>query len=235
MRGLEATNYCIVDDDDEFVQFLVKYLEAKGWRAKGYVSGEALLEAGTLADFDFFIVDLGLPGIDGVDLVTLIRSRSDAGILIVSGRMGPDAFNSALAAGADMFINKPARFDQIYHAIMSVCRRIPIKGGVDASWTMRSDPAALISPDGRQVPLSPLEMSLINRLLEARGTPVSREELAQASGAGGAPEFRNLDAAIFRLRRKIERDAARPSPFRTVHGKGYQLSEPLLLDAVNQR
>lgn len=235
MRGREATNYCIVDDDAEFVQFLAKYIEAKGWQAKGYLSGEALLKEGTLTDFDFFIVDLGLPGIDGVDLVTLIRSQSDAGVLIVSGRMGPDAFNSALAAGADMVINKPVRFDQIYHAILSVCRRIPVKGGGDSPWSIQADPAALVSPDGRHVPLSPLEMSLINAMAEARGNPVTREELAKASGAGGAPEFRNLDAAIFRLRRKIERDAARPSPFRTVHGKGYQLSEPMSLEAAMRR
>lgn len=224
-----GTRFCIVDDDDEFVALLVKYMEARGWSAKGFRSGEELLKASPLRDFDFFIIDLGLPGIDGVDLVPLIRSQSDAGILIVSGRLGPDSFNSALSAGADMFISKPVRFDQIYNAIMAITRRLPNKVKGSASWILSYENNALISPQGREISLSIMESNLIARLVEAGGDPVSREELAAASGAGGGPEYRNLDAAIFRLRRKIEREASCPSPFRTVHGKGYQLAEALTI------
>ena len=227
MRGREPTSFCIVDDDEEFVEFLKKYLEAKGWTAATYSSGEALLKDKSLTDFDFFVVDLGLPGIDGVDLVTLIRAQSDAGILIVSGRMGPDAFNSALSAGADMFVNKPVRFDQIYHAIMSVCRRLPNNVRPAAPWQLNPAEGSLTSPEGNAVTLSAMETKLIVRLAESAPDAVSREELAIYGGVGSPPDYRNLDAAIFRLRRKIERETAQPSPFRTVHGKGYQLSAKL--------
>lgn len=231
MSGAPATRFCIVDDDDEFVALLVQYMEARGWQATGFRSGEDLLKGQSIGDFDFFIIDLGLPGIDGVDLVPLIRSQSDAGILIVSGRLGPDSFNSALSAGADMFISKPVRFDQIYNAIMAINRRMPEKVKVGGTWILSPEDNALTSPQGWEVPLSGLEVSLIVRLHEAGGDPVSREELATATGSGGGPEFRNLDAAIFRLRRKIERDASCPSPFRTVHGKGYQLADALTISA----
>lgn len=227
MWGRSATNFCIVDDDRDFVQFLVQYIEARGWKATGYGSAEEFLQHGMLDTFDFFILDLGLPGIDGVDLITLIRARSDAGILIVSGRMGPDAFNSALSAGADMFVNKPVRFDQVFHAIKSVCRRLPTSPREMATWSLSAEADVLTSPDGAKVSLSSLEGRLIARLIAADGEPVSREELATASGTVGGTDFRNLDAAVFRLRRKIEREASRSSPFRTVHGKGYQIAEPI--------
>jgi len=223
-----ATNFCIVDDDRDFVEFLAQYLEARGWRATGFLSGEALLQSGQVESFDFFIIDLGLPALDGIDLITLLRARSDAGILVVSGRMGPDAFNSALAAGADMFINKPVRFDQIYHAITSVSRRITPTRGAASSWLLNDTGDVLTSPGGNDIPLSGLESRLIARLMDAGGEPVSREALAEASGVGGAPDYRNLDAAIFRLRRKIERDGQCASPFRTAHGKGYSLAEVIL-------
>jgi DNA-binding response OmpR family regulator len=223
MQGRSASNFCIVDDDTDFVHFLIQYLEARDWSATGFASGEELLKSGRLEEFDFFILDLGLPGIDGVDLITLVRAKSDAGILIVSGRMGPDAFNSALSAGADMFINKPVRFDQIFHAIASVSRRLPQAPRARSSWTLASGLDALVTPEGLEIALSSLEGHLLARLVEADGAPVSREELAIASGVGGGPEYRNLDAAVFRLRRKIEREADQPSPLRTVHGIGYQL------------
>lgn len=229
MGGREATSFCIVDDDAEFVEFLKNYLELKGWTASTFMSGEDLLRKDSIQDFDMFIIDLGLPGIDGVDLVTLIRAQTDAGILIVSGRMGPDAFNSALSAGADMFVNKPVRFDQIYHAILSVCRRLPSAARPDAPWLLDIDRAILTSPERKEVSLSALEVRLIGRLAESGEDPVSREHLAVAGGVGSPPDYRNLDAAIFRLRRKIERETSRPSPFRTVHGKGYQLSTRLAL------
>lgn len=117
------SDICIVDDDADFVSFLADYLRLRGCRCSTFTSAEELIRGGSLEDYDFFILDLGLPGIDGVELAALIRGSSNAGMLVVSGRLGPDAFNSALAAGADMFINKPVRFDQVSHAIQSIWRR----------------------------------------------------------------------------------------------------------------
>jgi len=218
---------CIVDDDEDFANFLSEYLGLRGCRCTVFCSAEALVGNGQLGKYDFFILDLGLPGIDGVDLTTLIRANSAAGILIISGRLGPDAFNSALAAGADMFINKPVRFDQVSHAIQSVWRRYAEPRARSGTWSISSDQSKLLGPSGQKVPLSPVESRLMHKLRLAGREVVSRVDLAEAAGGTGSEDHRNLDASFFRLRRKIEREAGRQSPFRTVHGVGYQLIEDI--------
>lgn len=218
---------CIVDDDGDFVEFLGQYLDVRGLVSKGFDTAEGLLKSEELATFDFFILDLGLPGIDGVDLITLIRGQSSAGILVISGRMGADAFNSALTAGADMFVNKPVRFDQVYNAIASVCRRTAIRSITNAAWSLDSLKSQFISPTGSVVDLTPIELSILLCLSEDISAPISRQDLAEAAGIVQSADDRNLDAAIFRLRRKIEKGTEQPSPLKTVHGLGYQMSEPV--------
>lgn len=218
---------CIVDDDKDFVEFLGQYLDVRGLPAKGYDTAEDLLGSSDLPAYDFFILDLGLPGIDGVDLITLIRARSNAGILVISGRMGPDAFNSALTAGADMFINKPVRFDQVYNAIASVCRRISQRSVGQSAWRLAAKRSQLSSPDGAVVDLTPVEFKILHRLCSDPSKAISRQELADAAGIVNSVDDRNLDSAIFRLRRKIEKEAAQPSPLKTVHGLGYQIIAPV--------
>lgn len=229
MQSVTATfpnRICVIDDDEEFAQFLSQYLDLRSSQSRIFRSAEDFLASEWVNNFEFFIVDLGLPGLDGVDLTALIRARTDAGILVISGRMGPDAFNSALAAGADMFINKPVRFDQVYHAISSIWRRAPttkVRGG---NWTLDEGEAVLRAPSDRQIALSQLELRLIARLLAADGDPVSRADLVAAAEMHGGSDHRNLDAAIFRLRRKIEKESGLPAPFKTVHGLGYQFVGP---------
>jgi two-component system KDP operon response regulator KdpE len=218
---------CIVDDDNDFVEFLGQYLDVRGLASKGFDTAEGLLNSPELSSFDFFILDLGLPGIDGVDLITLIRGQSSAGILVISGRMGADAFNSALTAGADMFVNKPVRFDQVYNAIASVCRRMSIRSVGNAPWTLNGRRSQFVSPAGSVVDLTPVELKILQRLCESTGAPTSRQDLAEAAGMTQSVDDRNLDAAIFRVRRKIEKDTGQPSPLKTVHGLGYQMSEPV--------
>lgn len=219
---------CIVDDDAEFSSFLRQYLEARGFKSRSFGSAEDLLQSDTIAQADFFIFDLMLPGIDGIELISLVRNHTEAGILVISGRMGPDSFNSALAAGADMFINKPVRFDQVYHAVTSIARRAVTKPVAQKLWKLDRMQEFLTAPNGQKIALSRIETQLFTALQEASGEPLTRAELATASDSSG-PELRNLDAAIFRLRRKIERETRLPSPIRTVHGVGYQLSEPVQL------
>jgi two-component system KDP operon response regulator KdpE len=220
-------NICIVDDDVDFVEFLGQYLGVRGLSSAGFSSAEEFLKSNKLSSFDFYILDLGLPGIDGVDLITLIRGQSSAGILVNSGRMGADAFNSALTAGADMFINKPVRFDQVYNAIASVCRRTSVRSMGNASWKLDSRRSQLFSPSGSVVDLTPVELKIFSSLCDDVNNPMTRQDLAVAAGIVQNLDDRNLDSAIFRLRRKIENGTDQPSPLKTVHGLGYQISEPV--------
>lgn len=221
---------CIIEDDAEFADFLVGYLESRDVHATRFSSAEQFLDQAQTESCDFVIIDLGLPALDGIDLISIIRSRSQCGILVISGRVGPDAFISALSAGADMVLNKPVRFDQVFHALQTIARRMhgsSENGGSSGKWRIFADASTLLSPSDEQIPLTPVEARVISRLMQAGISPVSREDLTIAAGIHGDAAQRNLDATIFRLRRKIEQKAKRPPPLRTSHGVGYRLSESI--------
>lgn len=225
---------CVIDDDQEFTRFVERYLTAVGHQVRGFVSPQDFLaEVGAL-DHDIFIVDLMMPNVDGIDLVSMIRANGDAGIIVVSGRMGADAFTTALAAGADMFVNKPVRADQLAQAIASLSRRLG-KGAVlsPQSWIFNEAEGELTSPYGEIVKLGPLEQRIISVLAKAGDAGCSRPDLARLSRVAPSAEDRNLDAAMFRLRRKIESCTGKQPPIATLHGKGYALSAPIaLIDAA---
>lgn len=217
---------CIVDDDAEYAHFLAEYLEARGCRTLALASAEALLADVRMASFGFFVIDLTLPGIDGVELISIIRARTDVGVLVTSGRDGADSFNSVLAAGADMFVAKPVRLDQVHTAIASIHSRagrarVPACGG--PGWTLRADERVLVSPRGKAVGLTRTEAALLRALEAAGGATVDRMDLAGAAGVELGTDARTLDSAVYRLRRKIEQEVGGPSPLRTVHGLGYRL------------
>lgn len=212
---------CIVDDDADFVAYLERYLNARNCKVLSFSSAEAFLNDPGAMKCRFFLIDLTLPGADGVDLIALIRAKSNAGIVVISGRMGPDAFSNALATGADMFINKPVRFDQVYQAILSVARRINGDQSGRSYWTFNARASVLISPSGQQASLTKTENKLISQLLENPGEPVARNELADAASIAYHKDDRNLDAAMFRLRRRIEQQTSEAAPLKTVHGIGY--------------
>lgn len=221
------SSVCIVDDDADLVAFLARYLETRGCETIGFTSAEAFLNATTAMHAPFYLVDLSLPGLDGVDLIAMLRAKSNAGIIVISGRMGPDAFMSALAAGADMFINKPVRFDQIYQAIASVSRRISSTRDTTQGWHYNHLTGILSAPSGVSVQLSKTERKLMGALLEANGESLDRATLAQAANIAQSKDHRNLDAAMFRMRRRIEKKTELPAPLRTVHGSGYAAIGPV--------
>jgi DNA-binding response OmpR family regulator len=214
---------CIVDDDHDYVAYLERYLVARGCSVLTYASAEEFVDAPEAMSSDFFLLDLTLPGADGVDLIVMIRANSHAGIVVVSGRMGPDAFSNALASGADMFINKPVRFDQVYQAILSVSRRTAPNNAEPKSWVFDARNATLTSPSGQQASLTPTEARLVACLLVDNDGPLARNVLADAAGIAQSKDDRNLDAAMFRLRRHIEDQTNQPAPLKTVHGVGYAL------------
>lgn len=215
---------CIIDDDAEYGEFLAAFLRAQGMNVTLFASGNAFLSDVKITTYDFFIVDLGLPGIDGVDLIMLIRAQSNAGVIIISGRMGPDAFNAGLSAGADMFLNKPVRFDQVLQAIKTVSLRVSRGDTGSTFWDLLTDESELHCSNGPSVKLTPLELQIMQVLAEHRAEGCDRKTLSTEIGLQDGNAARNLDAAIFRLRKKIESTTKRAAPIRTLHGVGYSLT-----------
>jgi two-component system OmpR family response regulator len=215
---------CMVEDDAEFGQFTQLFFMHQAREIDLFSDAESFMRSADVLKYDFFLIDLTLKQTDGVDLIHVIRRQSEAGIIIISGRMGPDAFNSGLSAGADMFLNKPVRFDQIALAIETVRRRLTSSGPARSSWTLSKARSELTCSNGKSVLLSQLESHILAALAAAWPEGLTRSELASSAGAQETENGRNLDAAMFRLRKKIEHASGQPAPLKTIHSVGYAVN-----------
>ena len=139
----------LVDDDAEFTEFLARYLGDRGVRVDVFADSTDLLTHPGAYDYDFYIVDLGLPGIDGLDLIKVMRRRTDVGLIVVSGRLGADVFAQVVDAGADMYLAKPVQFEQVALAIQAVQRRVAAASPANPPWRLDRRARQLIAPDGR--------------------------------------------------------------------------------------
>ncbi|MCW5636263.1 MAG: response regulator transcription factor [Rubrivivax sp.] len=212
----------LVDDDPVYSEYLAQHLGHKGVQVTRYADGNSLL-ADTAAEYDFFIIDLMLPGVDGEQLLDIVRRRSDAGVLVVSGRLGPEVFSNVLRAGADMYLAKPVQFEQVEHAIEAVYRRSARVAGATGPWRLDRRARTLAAPDGAQIALADSDFVVLERFLGAQGEPVSRDELLTALGRPNAgPEGADvLNAVMYRLRRRIERATPMLVPLQARSRVGY--------------
>jgi DNA-binding response OmpR family regulator len=222
------SSIAVIDDDSEFADYLAQYLEARGVRTRTFRDGDDFLVGPGAFDFDFYIVDLSLPGVGGVDLVRLVRRKSQAGVVAVSGRFGPDAFDSALRAGADMYLMKPVRLEQVALAVEAIQRRIEGSRSQASAWRLDRPARQLAAPDGTRIELSDNDLALVECFVAADGRPVTRAELWRSLGRDPAAEDDNLLAAtIYRLRRRIERATSSPAPIHAEQNVGYRFRAKL--------
>ena len=159
----------VIDDDREYTEYLTQSLQRHGVAVSEYHDSDDFLLAPGAFDFEFYVVDLMLPGVDGVDLVRLVRRRGPAGIVVVSGRVAPDVFESVLRAGADMYLMKPVRVEQVMLAIEAVQRRIANSRSQSDMWRFDRAPQRLIAPDGAQIELSDADLALVECFVSAEG------------------------------------------------------------------
>ncbi|RZL37242.1 MAG: response regulator, partial [Rubrivivax sp.] len=113
----------LIDDDHLFVETLSRFLGEQGIRVSSYGDGADLLASADPYGFEFYVADLMMPSVDGITLIDVLRRRTSAGILVVSGRLASDTFKQIVKAGGDMYLAKPAQFEQILVAIEAVQRR----------------------------------------------------------------------------------------------------------------
>ena len=220
----------LIDDDAEYSEYLAQHLREHGVEVTVFDDGNALLAASDSHRYDFYLVDLMLPGVDGVELVKILRRRSDSGVLVVSGRLGPEVFASVMTAGADMYLAKPVQFQQVALAIRAVHRRAG-KGAAVLVWRLDWPARELVVPDGARVALSEADMTVIECFLDAAGETVTRETLCQRLGRAREDDESDdgLNAIIYRLRRRIERATPMLVPLQSRSRVGYTFRAPLTL------
>lgn len=210
----------LVDDDLEYSQYLAEYLIALGIQVEHFADSNDLLASKAPFDYGFYIVDLILPGVDGTDLIGILRKRSQAGIVVVSGRVAPDVFAKVIDGGADMHLAKPVSFDKIVVAIRGVHRRVTAP--VSQAWMLDASAGRLLAPDGVAIALSETDLALMQCFLQAQGGSVTRAALCRLLGHPNTPEAENLlSATIYRLRRRVERATPLAVPLHTQARVGY--------------
>lgn len=216
----------LIDGDAEYAMRLAEDLRAQGIQVDLFGDSNDLLVHADPYGYQFYVLDLVLPGIDGVDLIKLLRRRSAAGVLVVSHRSGAEVFKSALSAGADMYLAKPVESELVALAIEAVQRRATQANPLETEWRWDRRAAQLVAPDGARIDLSETDQTVIECFLEADGDVVSRDTLRQRIGRqDGRPDSDDaadgLNATIYRLRRRIERATPLLVPLQSKSRVGY--------------
>jgi two-component system KDP operon response regulator KdpE len=234
----------VVDDEPQILRALRINLKARGYDVRTAVDGRHALREAAAFPPDVVILDLGLPDIDGVEVVRGLRGWSRMPIIVLSGRAGTADKVEALDAGADDYVTKPFDINEILARLRAVARRATgpeesasvVIGAyvidVAAHTVTRKDPAAASggAPGGpgagpSEVRLTPTEWALVEALVRHPGKLVSqRQVLSQVWGPGAVSEGHYLREYMARLRRKLETDPARPRHLLTEPGMGVRFA-----------
>ncbi|MFO1218010.1 MAG: response regulator transcription factor [Burkholderiaceae bacterium] len=214
----------LIEDDKIYSEALSSFLREQGVHVDVYSDSNDLLTQTQPYDYDFYVVDLMLPGIDGEDLVKVLRRRSDAGILVITARGDDDdVFEQVLGAGADMLLNKPASLKQAIAAIRAVHRRASKATQPASEWVLDKRAGKLVAPDGSRVELSETDIAVLQCFVEAQGETVSRDTLRQRLGKTADQDAEDgLNATMYRLRRRVERATPHLFPLQSKSRVGYQ-------------
>jgi len=220
----------IVDDDGLLRRSLVLSLEKAGYRATTAASAEEALGCVEVEPPDLVLLDIGLPGIDGLDALRLLRRRLDAPVIFLTARRRELDEVLGLELGADDYVTKPFDTDVLLARIRAVLRRVvsaarPEPPAAIEVGDLRIDPAAhTVSLGGRSVDLAPREFDLLLALAREAGRVVSVDDLLQRVWG---PEYVGEPQVVYVhirwLREKLERDPRRPERIVTVRGVGYKL------------
>lgn len=223
----------LVEDDARIREALRLALMDEGYRVVEAGTGERALAL--LADGpepDVVLLDLMLPGMDGLAVCVRIRERGDLPIIMVTARSGADEVIAGLEAGADDYVTKPVDAGELGARIRALLRRV--RAGTDVPAVLECGELTVRVGEGRvlrggeEVPLTKTEFRLLCALALARGAVVTREQLLERVWEYGYfGDTRLLDVHVRRLRRKIEPDPGQPSHVVTVRGTGYRLGTPV--------
>ncbi|PZO14177.1 MAG: DNA-binding response regulator [Burkholderiales bacterium] len=218
----------LVDDHRTYSEGLSRHLTDLGVTVVAFPDSTDLLACDSPFAFDFYVVDLILPSVDGIDLIKVLRKRTSVGVLVVSGRLAADTFKQVVKAGGDMYLSKPVQFEQVALAIEAVQRRVGATNPLQNTWRLDRRIGRLVAPDGAQVDLSERDLELMECFVEAEGEVVPREALLLRLGS--SPDQKtslDLNGTVFRLRRRIERATPAAVPLQAKSGVGYAFRAPL--------
>lgn len=234
-----AWRVAVVEDDRELRErILVPGLIQFGFDAVGMERATDLYRHMVATSFDMVVLDLGLPGEDGVSVARYLRECSAIGIVMLTGSHESEDHVRAMLAGADLYLRKPSGLAVLAASLHSLGRRLAARStthqaqdeetsqaaghAVHGEWSLAMADWSLVSPEGLTIPLSPSERGVLRRLFDAGGATVPRDALI-AGLHEDIHEFdpHRLEMLVYRLRRKAREQGIEVLPLVTVRGTGY--------------
>ena len=229
----------LVDDDAEIRALLSEYLTREGFAVTAVPDGRSMDEALEDNHFDLAVLDLMLPGEDGVSLCKRLRARSILPVIMLTAR-GEEADRiTGLEAGADDYLAKPFNPRELLARVHSVLRRsrtLPEEVTPEqarrfnfSGWKLDTLTRQLVSPTSVVTPLSGAEYRLLSVFLHHAGEVLSRDQLTEMIRGRGShmPFDRSIDVQVSRLRQRLGDDGRVPAFIRTVRGEGYVFAVPV--------
>ena len=215
-------NLLVVDDDERIRNLLRQYLINKGFIVSTASGSEEARNKIKLMRFDLIVLDIMMPGDDGLILTREIRNNSLTPIILLTAKSGTESKIEGLELGADDYLTKPFNPKELLLRILSVLKRSTIEETIEneiyfGDFILNIEKREL-TLSGERMYLTDREMNLLIALAKSPGQPLNREKLAGVDEPG-----RSVDVGINRLRRKIEKDPRMPIWLQTVRGEGYIL------------
>ncbi|MEU7088924.1 response regulator [Streptomyces achromogenes] len=227
------TRVLVVDDEPQIVRALVINLKARAYEVDAAPDGRTALDLAASRHPDVVVLDLGLPDMDGVEVIRGLRGWTRVPILVLSARHSSDEKVEALDAGADDYVTKPFGMDELLARLRAAVRRAePAGTGEDELTTVETEAftvdlaAKKVHRDGKDVRLTPTEWHLLEVLVRNTGRLVGQKQLLQEVwGPSYGTETNYLRVYMAQLRRKLEADPSRPRHFITEPGMGYRFEK----------
>jgi len=231
----------IVDDDAEIRDLLREYLQKNGYRVTAVGDGERMWTALDAGQVDIVVLDLMLPGEDGLTLCRNLRARSELPVIMLTARGEETDRIVGLEMGADDYLAKPFNPRELLARIKGILRRartLPENLQPDtarairfAGWTLDLAARSLLSPQGVVVALSGTEYKLLRTFLAHPNRVLNRDQLIDLMLSRDASPFdRSIDVQVSRLRHRLAEDAKEPAIIKTVRGEGYVLATPVEIE-----
>lgn len=220
----------VVDDELKITRLLRDYLQQAGFRVVTATDGMAALAVARSERPDMIVLDLGLPGLDGLDVTRTLRKTSDVPIIMLTARAEESDRIVGLELGADDYLVKPFSPKELVARVRAVLRRVD--AAVEAPALVKAgeleiDTAKrLVALAGRAVDLTPTEFELLLHFARSPGRVYTRAQLLDAlHGVAFESYERAIDAHVKNLRRKLEPDPGNPRYLLTVYGVGYKYAD----------
>jgi len=220
----------VVDDEPQIVQLVRDYLEHGGFKVLTATDGSAALRTASTQRPDLIILDLGLPGMDGLDVTRSLRRNGEVPIIMLTARTDESDKLVGLELGADDYVTKPFSPKELVARVRSVLRRseaAKTPNDVIRVADVELDiPRMQVTVAGKSVDLTQTEFQLLVTMARQPGRVFSRAQLLSAlRGVAFESYERAIDAHVKNLRRKLERDPHNPRYLQTVFGVGYRFAE----------